>query len=59
MLKYAKAIVSGAIPVLAAFLSYADDGNVDSQEWKLLALAVLTAFGTWLVPNKPPAPPAP
>jgi len=55
MLKYAKAIVAGAIPVLTAFLSYADDGSVDSTEWKLLAVAAITAFGTWLVPNKPPA----
>lgn len=52
MLKYAKAIVAGAIPVGAAFVSYADDGDVSGQEWKLLVLAALTAFGTWLVPNK-------
>ena len=55
MLKYAKAIVAGAIPVLTAFVSFADDGSVDNAEWKLLAVAALTAFGTWLVPNKQPA----
>ncbi len=53
MLKYAKAIVAGAIPVGAAFLEYADDGLVTSSEWKLLAVAAITAFTTWLVPNKP------
>lgn len=53
MLKYAKAIVAGAIPVGALFLELADDGLVTSADWKLLLVAALTAFGTWLVPNKP------
>jgi hypothetical protein len=54
MLKYAKAIVAGAIPVGALFLELADDGLVTDADWKLLVVAGLTAFGTWLVPNKPP-----
>ena len=53
MLKYAKAIVAGAVVVGAAFLEYADDGLVTSDEWKLLVVAAITAFTTWLVPNKP------
>jgi hypothetical protein len=52
MLKYAKAIVAGAIPVLALFLELANDGAVSDADWKLLVVAALTAFGTWLVPNK-------
>lgn len=54
MLKYAKAIVAGAIPVGALFLELADDGLVTDSDWKLLAVALITAFGTWLVPNKQP-----
>ena len=52
MLKYAKAIVAGAIPVSALFLELAADDSVTDSDWKLLAVAALTAFGTWLVPNK-------
>lgn len=55
MLKYAKAIVAGAIPVGALFLELADDGLVSDGDWKLLAVAAITAFTTWLVPNKKPS----
>lgn len=54
MLKYAKAIVAGAIPVGALFLELADDGAVSDGDWKLLLVAALTAFSAWLVPNKQP-----
>lgn len=54
MLKYAKAIVAGVIPVGALFLELADDGFITSEDWKLLAVAAVTAFSVWLVPNNPP-----
>jgi hypothetical protein len=53
MLRYAKAIVAGAIPVGALFLELANDGAITDADWKLLVVAALTAFGTWLVPNQP------
>lgn len=54
MLRYAKAIVAGAIPVGALFLELADDGLITSDDWKLLVVGAVTAFSVWLVPNKPP-----
>jgi len=52
ILKYAKAIVAGAVGVAVLFLELADDGAVTDSDWKLLAVAAITAFTTWLVPNK-------
>ena len=54
MLKYAKAIVAGTIPVGALFLELADDGIVTNADWKLLAVAAITAVSVWIVPNKKP-----
>ena len=53
---YAKAIVAGVGSVLVALSSVSTDLGVtlipaEAQEWITFALAALTAFSTWAVPN--------
>lgn len=52
MLRYAKAIVAFAVPLLSYFLELADDGLVTGDEWRLLLVAAITAGTVYLVPNK-------
>lgn len=54
--KYAKAIVAGAGAVLIAVADLSDSFGIvivpaDVQPYITFALAVLTAFATWAVPN--------
>ena len=56
---YAKAIVAGVGSVLVALSSVSADLGVtlvpaESQAWVTFALAALTAFSTWAVPNVDP-----
>jgi hypothetical protein len=56
---YAKAIVAGVGSVLVALSSVSADLGValvpaESQAWVTFALAALTAFSTWAVPNFDP-----
>lgn len=51
--KYAKAIVAGVGSVLTA-LSSVVLIPVEAQTWVTFALATLTAFSTWVVPNFDP-----
>ena len=48
---YAKSIAAaaGALAVLGYAL---EDGHVTTQEWVRVAIAVVTAFGVYAVPNK-------
>jgi hypothetical protein len=57
--KYAKAIVAGVGSVLVAVTSLSDSFGVvllpsEAQQAVVFALAVLTAFSTWAVPNGEP-----
>ncbi len=54
--EYAKAIVAGVGTLLTAASSLSDQLGVtiipaEAQPWITFALAVLTAFATWAVPN--------
>jgi hypothetical protein len=56
---YAKAIVAGVGSVLVAISSVSTDLGVtlvpaESQAWVTFALAALTGFSTWAVPNVDP-----
>ena len=51
--KYAKAIVAGVGSILTA-LSSVVLIPVEAQTWVTFALATLTAFSTWAVPNFDP-----
>jgi hypothetical protein len=56
---YAKAIVAGVGSVLVALSSVSADFGVtlvpaESQAWVTFALAALTVFSTWAVPNVDP-----
>lgn len=48
-LRKALTAASGCVGVIAA--QYATNGDV--QHWTTIALAVLSAVGTWAVPNTP------
>ena len=55
---YAKAIVAGAGTILTALAGLSNDFGVEilpaeAQPWITFALAILTAFATWRVPNVP------
>jgi hypothetical protein len=52
LLARAKAIVAVAIPLVAALV--ASVGNQDVTNVWLAVVAVLTALGVYVVPNKPP-----
>jgi len=57
--KYAKAIVAGVGSILVALSSVGTELGVtlvpaESQAWVTFALAALTAFSTWAVPNVDP-----
>lgn len=53
---YAKAVVAAvtgiAISVLVVVQSVSEDG-MSSQDWIVVAIALLTSVGVYLVPNKP------
>jgi predicted benzoate:H+ symporter BenE len=54
--RYAKAIVAGVGSVLIALTGASTDLGVtliptEAQAWVTFALAALTAFSTWAVPN--------
>jgi hypothetical protein len=51
--KYAKAIVAGVGSILTAFSSVVLI-PAEVQSWVTFALATLTAFSTWAVPNFDP-----
>jgi hypothetical protein len=52
VLQYSKAIVAGLVVVGSLFVELAEDGLVTDEDWKILVVGAITAFATWLVPNK-------
>jgi hypothetical protein len=50
---YAKAIVAVIGAGVAALQFALEDGVVVGQEWTTIIIAVVTAIGVYLVPNKP------
>ena len=49
---YAKAIVAVIGAGVAALQLALDDGIIVGQEWTAIVIAVVTAVGVYLVPNK-------
>ncbi len=57
--RYAKAIVAGVGSILVALTGAGADLGItvvpaEAQTWVVFALAALTAFSTWAVPNFTP-----
>lgn len=52
MSSYAKAIVAVIGAGVAALQFALEDGVVVGQEWTTIIIAVVTAIGVYLVPNK-------
>lgn len=50
--KYAKAIVAVVGAGVAALQFALEDGVVVGQEWTTIIIAVVTAIGVYLAPNK-------
>jgi len=55
MSAYAKAIVAVIGAGVGALQFALDDGVVVGQEWTTIIIAIVTAIGVYLVPNKPSA----
>jgi hypothetical protein len=51
-MKYAKGIVAVIGAGVLALQVALDDGVILSSEWPTIAIAVITAVGVYLVPNK-------
>lgn len=55
---YRKAIVAALVAGLSALVTAWDDNVVTAQEWTMVVLATVVAFGAvWGVPNTLPPPP--
>ena len=50
---YMKVAVAVAIALLTALQAAITDSTVTGNEWLTIGLAVVTALGVYLVPNKP------
>lgn len=51
-MKYAKAVVAVVGAVVAALQFALEDGVIVGQEWTTIVIAIITAVGVFLVPNK-------
>jgi len=52
---YAKAILAVLGAGVVALQAALEDDVVLANEWTTVAIAVITAVGVYLIPNKPPA----
>jgi len=52
---YAKAILAVIAAGVVALQQALDDDVLLANEWTSIGIAVLTAIGVYLIPNKPPA----
>lgn len=55
---YAKAILAVVGAGVVALQAALEDDVLLANEWTTIAIAVITAVGVYLIPNRPPAPPA-
>ena len=53
MSAYAKSVVAVIGAAIAALQFALEDGIVVGQEWTTIIIAVVTAIGVYLVPNRP------